>query len=86
MPALVRIRTRDHAVVTGLACGCDPPAPTIRVFGRTDDILIVKGINVFPSAIRDVVSSLEPRTTGNLKVALIVREGASHNDVKGRRP
>jgi len=32
---------------------------------------------VFPSAIRDVVTSLEPRTTGNLKVALIVR-GAPH--------
>jgi phenylacetate-CoA ligase len=40
----------------------------IRVFGRTDDMLIVKGINVFPSAIRDVVSRFEPRTTGNLRI------------------
>ena len=40
----------------------------IRVVGRTDDMLIVKGINVFPSAVRDVVSSLEPRTTGNLRI------------------
>ncbi len=65
---LVRFRTRDHAVVTGLACGCGRTAPTIRVFGRTDDMLIVKGINVFPSAIRDVVTSFEPRTTGNLRI------------------
>ena len=66
---LVRFRTRDHAVVTGAGpCACGRTAPTIRVFGRTDDMLIVKGINVFPSAIRDVVTSFEPRTTGNLRI------------------
>jgi len=65
---LVRFRTRDHAVVTGVGCACGRTAPMIRVVGRTDDMLIVKGINVFPSAVRDVVSSLEPRTTGNLRI------------------
>jgi phenylacetate-CoA ligase len=65
---LVRFRTRDHAVVTGLGCACGRTAPMIRVFGRTDDMLIVKGINVFPSAVRDVVTSFEPRTTGNLRI------------------
>jgi phenylacetate-CoA ligase len=65
---LVRFRTRDHAVVTGVGCACGRTAPMIRVVGRTDDMLIVKGINVFPSAVRDVVSSFEPRTTGNLRI------------------
>jgi phenylacetate-CoA ligase len=65
---LVRFRTRDHAVVTGLRCACGRTAPMIRVVGRTDDMLIVKGINVFPSAVRDVVTSFEPRTTGNLRI------------------
>jgi phenylacetate-CoA ligase len=66
---LVRFRTRDHAVVTGVGpCSCGRTSPMIRVFGRTDDMLIVKGINVFPSAIRDVVSRFEPRTTGNLRI------------------
>jgi phenylacetate-CoA ligase len=66
---LVRFRTRDHAVVTGTdRCVCGRTAPTIRVFGRTDDMLIVKGINVFPSAIKDVVGGFEPRTTGNLRI------------------
>jgi phenylacetate-CoA ligase len=65
---LVRFRTRDHAVVTGLRCTCGRTAPMIRVVGRTDDMLIVKGINVFPSAVRDVVTSFEPRTTGNLRI------------------
>lgn len=65
---LVRFRTRDHAVVTGTDCACGRTAPMIRVFGRTDDMLIVKGINVFPSAIQDVVSSFEPETTGILRI------------------
>jgi phenylacetate-CoA ligase len=65
---LVRFRTRDHAVVTGLHCSCGRTAPMIRVVGRTDDMLIVKGINVFPSAVRDVVTGFEPRTTGNLRI------------------
>ncbi len=65
---LVRFRTRDHAVVTGTTCSCGRTAPMIRVFGRTDDMLIVKGINVFPSAIQDVVSSFAPRTTGSLRI------------------
>ena len=66
---LLRFRTRDHAIVTGTGpCACGRTAPMIRVFGRTDDMLIVKGINVFPSAIKDVVGDFEPRTTGNLRV------------------
>jgi phenylacetate-CoA ligase len=65
---VVRFRTRDHAVVTGTTCACGRTAPMIRVFGRTDDMLIVKGINVFPSAVQDVVSAFEPRTTGVLRV------------------
>jgi phenylacetate-CoA ligase len=65
---LVRFRTRDHAVVTSLGCPCGRTAPMVRVFGRTDDMLIVKGINVFPSAIQDVVSSFTPRTTGVLRI------------------
>jgi phenylacetate-CoA ligase len=65
---LLRFRTRDHAVVTGQGCRCGRTAPMIRVVGRTDDMLIVKGINVFPSAVRDVVTGFEPRTTGNLRI------------------
>jgi phenylacetate-CoA ligase len=66
---LVRFRTRDHAVVTGVGpCACGRTAPMIRVVGRTDDMLIVKGINVFPSAIRHVVAGFEPRATGNLRI------------------
>ena len=65
---LLRFRTGDHVVITGTDCRCGRTGYKIRCFGRTDDMLIVKGINVFPSAVKDVVTSFEPRTTGLMKV------------------
>lgn len=54
-PAL-RFRSRDHLeVVAASECACGRTAPVIRCVGRTDDMLIYKAMNVFPSAIRDVV-------------------------------
>lgn len=67
---LVRFRTRDRVVVTGLA---DDGAPLIRCVGRTDDMLIVLGVNVFPSAIRDLVQTKHPRTTGAVQIVLPAR-------------
>jgi phenylacetate-CoA ligase len=64
---LVRFRTRDRVVVTGRAAD---GAPLIRCVGRTDDMLIVLGVNVFPSAIRDLVQTLHPRTTGAVQIVL----------------
>lgn len=64
---LVRFRTGDRVVVTGVA---DGGMPLIRCFGRTDDMLIVLGVNVFPSAIRDLVQAMHPRTTGAIQVVL----------------
>jgi len=52
---VVRYRSRDHALVVGVRCTCGRTSPRIRVTGRTDDMLIYKGMNVFPSAIRDCV-------------------------------
>jgi phenylacetate-CoA ligase len=64
---LVRFRTRDRVVVTGLSA---PGDPLIRCVGRTDDMLIVLGVNVFPSAVRDLVQTLHPRTTGAVQIVL----------------
>ena len=38
-----------------MGCACGRTGPRIRVIGRTDDMLIYKGMNVFPTAIRDLV-------------------------------
>ncbi|MGH9040847.1 MAG: phenylacetate--CoA ligase family protein, partial [Acidimicrobiia bacterium] len=54
----LRYRSSDHVVVTGAGrCACGRTSPRIRCVGRTDDMLIYKGMNVFPSAIRDVALS-----------------------------
>jgi phenylacetate-coenzyme A ligase PaaK-like adenylate-forming protein len=52
---VVRYRSRDHAWVVGTRCACGRTSPRIRCIGRTDDMLIFKGMNVFPTAIRDLV-------------------------------
>lgn len=54
---MLRYRSRDHALVVGVACACGRTSPRIRCIGRTDDMLIYKGMNVFPAALRDLIAS-----------------------------
>jgi phenylacetate-CoA ligase len=49
---LLRFRTRDHVRVWTSPCRCGRTSPRMRCIGRTDDMLIVRGVNVFPSAVR----------------------------------
>jgi phenylacetate-CoA ligase len=67
---LVRFRTRDRVTVLGTSCACGRTGFKLHCVGRTDDMLIVLGVNVFPSAVRDVVSSFRPRTTGEVQILL----------------
>ena len=67
---LIRFRSRDHVEVRTDRCACGRTSFRIRCFGRTDDMLTVLGVNVFPSAIRDVVGSLRPKTSGEIQVVL----------------
>jgi phenylacetate-CoA ligase len=65
---LLRFRTRDHVRVWTTPCACGRTAPRMRCLGRTDDMLIVRGVNVFPSAVREVVSGFEPAVSGHILV------------------
>ncbi|UHQ95061.1 phenylacetate--CoA ligase family protein [Haloterrigena alkaliphila] len=56
---LLRFRSGDVVRVTGTECPCGRTSPKIQCIGRTDDMLIYKGMNVFPSALRDVVSDVD---------------------------
>jgi phenylacetate-CoA ligase len=56
---LLRFRTRDHVIVKTSPCACGRTGPRVRCLGRTDDMLIVRGVNVFPSAVRAVVAAFE---------------------------
>jgi phenylacetate-CoA ligase len=65
---LLRFRTRDHVRVWTSPCACGRTAPRVRCLGRTDDMLIVRGVNVFPTAIREVVSAFAPDVSGQVVV------------------
>jgi phenylacetate-CoA ligase len=65
---LLRFRTRDHVVVRAGTCACGRTGPRIRCVGRTDDMLIVRGVNVFPSAVREIVSGFAPAVSGHILV------------------
>jgi phenylacetate-CoA ligase len=65
---LLRFRTRDHVQVWTTACVCGRTSPRVRCIGRTDDMLIVRGVNLFPSAVREVVAGFAPRVSGHILV------------------
>jgi phenylacetate-CoA ligase len=65
---LLRFRTRDHVRVRTSPCKCGRTSPRLRCIGRTDDMLIVRGVNIFPSAVREVVSAFAPDVSGHILV------------------
>jgi phenylacetate-CoA ligase/benzoylacetate-CoA ligase len=66
---IVRYASHDYIRVEGSECACGRTSPRIRCIGRVDDMLIYKAMNVFPSAIRDVVQKhFEPYVTGYIQV------------------
>ena len=65
---LLRFRTRDHVRLSVGPCACGRTAPRVRCIGRTDDMLIVRGVNVFPSAVREVVNEFAPAVAGVIMI------------------
>jgi phenylacetate-CoA ligase len=65
---LLRFRSRDHVRVWTSKCECGRTSLRARCIGRTDDMLIVRGVNVFPSAVREVVARFQPRVTGAILI------------------
>jgi phenylacetate-CoA ligase len=67
MPML-RLRSRDHVVVNARPCSCGRTSQRIRCIGRTDDMLIVRGVNLFPTAVRDVLREFETYVGGHFRI------------------
>ena len=65
---LLRFRSRDHVRIATDPCPCGRPGPRIRCIGRTDDMLIVRGVNLFPTAVREVVDAFEPHVSGVIAI------------------
>lgn len=65
---LLRFRTRDHVMLWTGRCECGRTAPRVRCIGRTDDMFIVRGVNVFPTAVREVVNEFIPSVSGVISI------------------
>ena len=56
---LIRYRTRDISYLDRSQCACGrTSARMMKLYGRTDDMLIIRGVNVFPSQIESVLLEL----------------------------
>lgn len=93
---LIRYRTRDIAVLSRGKCSCGRTlVKMLKPRGRTDDMLIIRGVNVFPSQVESVLLSLGDMSphyqlivdrAGNLdtlEVQVEMTEGLFSDAVKG---
>ena len=72
---MIRYRTRDVTRIISDACACGRTHRKIdRLRGRTDDMLIIRGVNVFPSQIEQVITGF-PEIASQYQIVL-TREGA----------
>jgi len=75
---VIRYRTRDLTVLIDERCSCGSPFRRMRkIRGRTDDMLVVRGENVFPSQIEEILLEVSG-LTGNYQ--LVVDREARHLD------
>lgn len=93
---VLRYRTRDISRLLPTACSCGRTLLRMeRISGRTDDMLIIRGVNVFPSQIESVlmaVEGVEPHyqlvvsregTLDFLEVHVEVNESIFTDEIKG---
>lgn len=67
---LVRFRTGDVVTLESTEpCACGRTAPRLRVAGRTDDMVVVRGVNVFPTSVAALVTS-DPALSGEYRIIL----------------
>ncbi len=75
---LVRYRIKDMTRILTDPCPCGRTSPRIeRITGRSDDMLIVRGINVFPSQIEYTLMQIPE--VGDQYMIYVTREGALDN-------
>ena len=67
---LVRFRTADIIAITSTGpCACGRTVPRFRVTGRSDDMVVVRGINVFPTAVAAVANEFS-ELSGEYRIVL----------------
>ena len=75
---LLRYRTRDITFLMRDPCPCGRTTVRIhRLLGRTDDMMIVRGVNIFPSQIENVLMRIEGTQP---HYQIVIDRGATHLD------
>ena len=67
---LIRFRTHDLVQVSTEPCECGRTGFRFHTLGRSDDMFVVKGVNVFPASVQKVLLSLQPNVTGEFYIIL----------------
>ncbi len=67
---LMRYAVGDVAQIWTKPCSCGLPGKRFQIIGRADDMLIVKGANIYPRAVGNVIAKFYPRVTGAFRIVL----------------
>lgn len=67
---LIRFDVQDQCKIMVTPCVCGYPGIRFSVTGRYDDMLKIKGVKIWPSTIKDIISSFAPNLTGQFKLIL----------------
>ena len=79
---LVRYRTRDITRIISKPCACGRTHRKIdRIIGRSDDMLILRGVNVFPSQIEQVLTGF-PEIATQYQIILTTRGPLDHVELR----
>ncbi len=67
---LIRFNSNDIMQVFTTPCPCGRSGARYKVIGRSDDMLKVKGVMVYPASIDNVITGFVPRVTGEFRIVL----------------
>ncbi len=82
---LIRYRTRDLTHLKPELCSCGSVLPMHGpLLGRTDDMFIIRGVNIYPGQIDDLLSR-EDRVGSEYQVLLTRRDGKDYMTIRAER-
>ena len=61
-----------YEILTG-TCECGLDSPRARIVGRTDDLLIIKGVKLYPVAVQNLLFEIGAPFTGHFRIMLTAR-------------
>ena len=79
---LIRYRTRDLTRILPGTCSCGVTMPRIdKILGRSDDMFIFRGVNIYPGQIGTVLEGF-PELSAEYQISLTRRDGLDHMAVR----